>query len=211
MSEHEPSRPPEQQPAINEADTPEIERQSRNEPRIYVASLTDYNNGILHGAWLNAEAEPEQIYAGVRDMLSRSPAAKRYGDVAEEWAIHDYEGFGGMRLSEYEDFATVSRLTRGIIDHGPAFAAWVDHRGKHDELIDEFDDHYFGEWNSVREYAEHILDDLGYLDEIEKVVPDYLKPYVAIDTSAFSRDLILGGDIHVHENADGKVWVFDGR
>ncbi len=199
----------EHEPGYEQVYSPEAD--CEREPRIYVASLTDYNNGILHGEWISAEADPEQLYAKTRDMLARSPTARRYGEVAEEWAIHDHDGFAGIRLGEHEDFATVSRLARGIVDHGPAFAAWVDLRGKHDDELDEFEDHYFGEYDSVRDYAEHILDDLGYLDEIEQVVPDYLKPYVAIDSSAFGRDLVLSGDIHVHENDEGKVWVFDGR
>ncbi|MDR0779720.1 MAG: antirestriction protein ArdA, partial [Pseudomonadales bacterium] len=62
------------------------------EPRIYVACLAAYNNGILHGAWLDAAQEPEALQNEVRDMLAASPIAG-----AEEWAIHDYEGFGEIR------------------------------------------------------------------------------------------------------------------
>ena len=74
---------------------PEVE--PRDRLRIYVASLSDYNAGRLHGAWIDAAQEPEQIEAEIAWMLKQSPEP-----IAEEWAIHDHEGFGGVRLSEYE-------------------------------------------------------------------------------------------------------------
>ena len=53
-------------------------------------------------------------------MLACSPEP-----VAEEWAIHDFKGFGLAYISEYESPETVSRLARGIAEHGLAFAAWA--------------------------------------------------------------------------------------
>ncbi|WP_339798097.1 antirestriction protein ArdA, partial [uncultured Hyphomonas sp.] len=51
-------------------------------PRIYVACLAAYNNGRLHGAWIDATT-PEEIRAAVRAMLAASPEPD-----AEEWVIH---------------------------------------------------------------------------------------------------------------------------
>jgi antirestriction protein len=65
------------------------------EPRIYVACLAAYNNGYLHGVWIDAAQEPWSIYDEVKAMLAASPVAG-----AEEWAIHDYEGFRGVRIEE---------------------------------------------------------------------------------------------------------------
>jgi len=59
------------------------------EPRIYVADLAAYNNGILHGVWIDATTELDDIQEQVRKMLRSSPEQD-----AEEYAIHDYEGFG---------------------------------------------------------------------------------------------------------------------
>ena len=39
-------------------------------------------------------------------MLAESPE-----DFAEEYAIHDYEGFGGYSVSEYEDIQSVHEVT----------------------------------------------------------------------------------------------------
>jgi hypothetical protein len=51
-------------------------------PRIYVACLAAYNNGCLHGRWIDATT-PDEIWAQVRAMLADSPEPD-----AEEWAIH---------------------------------------------------------------------------------------------------------------------------
>ena len=104
----------EQQP--QQPEQPEVhEQEPRNNPRIYVASLSDYNAGRLHGSWLDAAQDPEALLAGISEMLATSPEP-----IAEEWAIHDYEGFCGAALSEYEDVATVSKLALGVVEHGPA-------------------------------------------------------------------------------------------
>ena len=77
-------------------------------PRIYVACLSAYNNGHLHGRWIDATCA-EEIAEAVRTMLAASPMPD-----AEEWAVHDYEGFEGARLSEYASFDTVCELAAFI-------------------------------------------------------------------------------------------------
>ncbi len=48
--------------------------------RIYVACLASYNAGILHGEWIDASDDPEEMQASIDAMLSRS----RQPD-AEDW------------------------------------------------------------------------------------------------------------------------------
>ncbi len=36
------------------------------------ASLADYNAGVLHGAWLDATLEPDELAAAVQFMLRNS-------------------------------------------------------------------------------------------------------------------------------------------
>ena len=43
------------------------------EPKIYVASLSDYNNGHLHGDWIEAAQDPGDIGNEIDSMLERSP------------------------------------------------------------------------------------------------------------------------------------------
>ena len=42
-------------------------------PKIYVACLAAYNNGILHGQWIEAHQSAEAIHAQIQDMLGQSP------------------------------------------------------------------------------------------------------------------------------------------
>ena len=51
--------------------------------RIYVACLAAYNNGYLHGRWIDATLGESHIWDETRAMLAASPI-----EEAEEWAIH---------------------------------------------------------------------------------------------------------------------------
>ena len=84
------------------------------EPRIYVASLSDYNNGHLHGRWISAAQDPDLIYDEIHQMLATSPSPQ-----AEEWAIHDYEGFTPHDICETEDIPTIARIAMEIIQQRP--------------------------------------------------------------------------------------------
>lgn len=180
------------------------EQHHQPDPRIYVASLSDYNAGRLHGEWINANQPPEDLHRDTQAMLGRSKET-----TAEEWAIHDYEGFEPLRIDEHETFETISRLAGGIALHGAAFAGWADHLGTDYATEDKFDDAYLGEYDSTESYAEHLLDDLGLYDTIDKAVPDSLRPYVRIDTAGFARDLELSGDIIAVDDPQGSVHLFD--
>src|SRR5262245_60261691 len=129
------------------ADAPEERERDRHDgPRIYVASLSDYNAGILHGTWLAADQPPDELHAGVLEMLARSPT-----DDAEEFAIHDFEGFSHYPVHEYDSLDWISRVARGIVEQGPAFSAWAEQSDHDDETLRGFEDVYLGEWGSVEE------------------------------------------------------------
>ena len=86
---------------------------SDSNPRIYVACLAAYNNGYLHGAWIEADQDADEIRDEIAAMLARSPI-----EHAEEYAIHDYEGFEGVTISEYAGIDTVARMGAFIAEHG---------------------------------------------------------------------------------------------
>ena len=116
-----------QQPNDNERSNPSPEEADEPEtrppitPRIYVASLSDYNHGSLHGDWLDADSEPDELDSAIQVILDKSPTGE-----AEEFAIFDFDGFGPWHLSEYEPISLVRAVARGIAEHGPAFAHWAD-------------------------------------------------------------------------------------
>lgn len=170
--------------------------------RIYVASLSDYNAGHLHGAWVDAAQDEEQLWAAVNDMLAASRELH-----AEEFAIFDYDGFWPLRLGEYESLANVSRIARGIAEHGPAFAHFANLDDVDD--LDSFEDHYIGHFENLETYGESVLDDFGFEEELEKLTPDLIAPYVSVDVPAFARDLELSSIIATSAG-DGGIYVFRG-
>ena len=176
-------------------------------PRIYVASLSDYNAGRLHGIWLDASLADDELAQAVQGMLTTSPELG-----AEEIAIHDYEGFGPIRLHEYASLSSVAQIARGISEHGVAFAHWASIVGIDDaDSAEQFEDSYRGHFDSVEEYAESLIDDFGWQRELDEVVPEYFQPYVRIDVEAFVRDLEQSGDITVSPAELGGVYVFEGN
>jgi antirestriction protein len=187
-------------------DKPRPERDPSESPAIYVASLADYNAGRLHGRWIDADQEAGQLYDEVAAMLAASPEPG-----AEEWAIHDYDNFGPLRLSEHESLERVSIIGTGIAREGVAFAHWAAlGDGDETDLVEGFNERYLGYWASVDEYAEHLLDDLGYTEMVNQATPESLRAYVHIDFTAFGRDLELGGDVTTSEG-DGGVYLFANR
>ena len=179
---------------------PEIEGRIGN-PRIYAASLTDYNNGRLHGEWIYADQEPDDLQAEIDEMLAAS-----FYPGAEEWAIHDYEGFGVFELSEYEALDVVARVAGGIATRGTVFAHWIHAVGTEEATEQSFDDAYYGTWDSLAEYAESFLEDMGW--SIGESMPDWISPYVTVDYAGLGQ--ALATDLHVGEDGNG-VHLFDAR
>lgn len=161
--------------------------------RIYVADLAAYNNGVLRGVWIDATDDdiPEQIQA----MLVDSP------EHSEEWAIHDYVGFAGIRLSESEDIERVHDLALAIEEYGEAFALYAGLVGDDYATHESFQDAYQGEWNSEEDFAYDWWEQAGYLAQI----PDNLQCY--IDFERVARDLFIDGFMSERDSS-GNVIVF---
>ncbi len=171
-------------------------------PRIYVASLSDYNAGRLHGAWIDATGELDEVYGAVETMLANSPEPN-----AEEWAIHDQMGFGNVLVDEHASLEWVHDVAEGIALHNGAYAAWVATRDRNDSIAtDQFMCDYLGQWSSVEDYAEQLLDDMG-ANTIVDQAPTWLQCYVTVDAAAFARDLVLGGDVISVASPEG-VYLF---
>lgn len=163
-------------------------------PRIYVACLAAYNKGHLHGWWIDATQETDVIFLAIREMLQASPLPN-----SEEWAIHDYEGFGSVRLSEWEGIERVAQLAAFITEHhelGCALLARYD--GNLDAARDTMTDDYIGCYESVADYVQEITEETT-------TIPSHLVYY--IDYEAMSRDILLNGDVFTVTLDDG-VHIF---
>jgi len=162
-------------------------------PKVYVACLAAYNNGILHGAWIEANQGKEGIQEEIQDMLSKSPIPG-----AEEWAIHDYEGFCGLRLSEYEDIDHVAEMAAMLQEHGEAWAVYAEYEGIEYATKERFEEAYQGEWESEEAFAENLADET-------MEIPQHLAGY--IDYEKLARDLFIN-DYFSGSGSDHKVYVF---
>jgi antirestriction protein len=169
-------------------------QQRASTPRVYVASLSDYNAGRLHGVWIDATQDVDELQDAVKAMLERSPEP-----IAEEFAIHDYEEFGPVHLDEFTSLDIVSRVANGLAEHGPAFGHWAEYVRFGEDDMDRFDEVYQGCWESLAAWAEDIVDDLG--GNTLEAIPEWLQPYVSISFEQLGRDMAM--DYVTAEDDDG--------
>jgi len=210
-------------------------------PSIYVASLSDYNAGRLHGRWIDVERlDAEDIQYEVDRILETSPESRAcmycgqlteritsgrfegwhvheegsepvghvatpYGQPAEEWAIHDFDGFFGLPVGEWTSFETIAEWARVLTEVGddlqPAFGAYVEHTGDTDADEHTFFDHYRGEYDDMADYAAELAEETGMLEG----VPDWLQ--YRIDWHGVGHDLEMDGYWSTRSPGHG-VYVF---
>lgn len=157
-------------------------------PRIYVASLADYNEGRIYGRWLRVPEEVSELEREIREMLAAAPAPG-----AEEWAVHDHEGFFGIHIGEWPDLAKLCQAATFIAEHGELFAKLVDHLGglgSLDEAERYMTEGCRGYFDSLAEFAEELFSDTTpELDALPQILLS------AIDWEEVGRELELCGDI----------------
>ncbi len=166
------------------------------EIRVYVADLAAYNNGFLHGVWIDATLELDDIQEQVSEMLKATPL----DEVAEEYAIHDYEGFGAYSVSEYEGLESVHEVACFLEEHGEVAGDVLSHFG--DNLEDArkaLEENYSGCYCSLADYAEE-------LTEGTAEIPQHLANY--IDYERMGRYMEMGGDIFTVETGYQEVHIF---
>jgi antirestriction protein len=167
-------------------------------PRIYIASLSDYNAGILHGAWIDLDgADVEDIDEQIQTMLGASPTARAEGSPAEGYAIHDHEGFGGFSVGEFSDLAELVDYAAHLAEHGPAFAAYVANA----DSGDDFEEAFQGEYDSEEAFAQELAEEIGALPT------DFSWPASYIDWYRAADDLFMG-DYWSARADGGSVYVF---
>lgn len=169
---------------------------SQGECRIYVACLASYNAGRLHGRWIDAAQDADDIRAEIAAMLAESPEAG-----AEEWAVHDWEGFPDSFTSEWPDLDRVAELAAAIEEHGEAFLAYLDAFGDCDTSEDDFQDRYRGEHNSPADFAQDFCEECYDMRE----VPDWLRFH--IDWDSVANDMRCSGYVLFHD-FNGTLYVF---
>lgn len=169
-------------------------------PMIYVASLADYNAGRLIGRWIEANQPPDRLQKAIDDMLTESEE-----EIAEDWAIHDYEGFGRWKPSESQDLTTIWTVAVAIGTHGELFTEVLNHCDDDiDRAIRLLEEAHSGPYNSPADYASDWFEEC-YSKELE-ALPSVIR--WAIDWDEVAREIELSGNVLIihHKHA---YHVFD--
>jgi antirestriction protein len=168
-------------------------KKQKSEIQIYVACLVAYNNGHLHGEWIDATQSPDEIHKDIQTMLKASPI-----EDTEEFAIHDYEGFEGISISEYSGIEEVAELAEFIEEHGALGGELMAHFNDLDHARETIEEHYHGEYSSLTDFAQELTEETTQ-------IPDNLAYY--IDYEAMARDLEIN-DVLAIEISHNEVHVF---
>ena len=163
---------------------------------IYVASLSDYNSGRLVGAWIDCEGkDAEDLQAEIAAMLATSKEPN-----AEEYAIHDHEGFNGFDVGESSNMTEIEEIAALLEEYGDtarAAASIVHDIGEVREFIE---DHGYGSFNSLEDFAIVVCENWGYLEN----VPDFVQYHINYESMA--RDLLCSDFCSVE--FDGTHHIF---
>jgi len=164
------------------------------EIRIYVADLSAYNNGKLHGVWIDATDELEDIQVQINEMLKQSSE-----ELAEEYAIHDYEGFGSYHLGEYKSIESVHEVACFIDEHSEIGAELLNYYSDIDEAKKSIEENYRGCYKSVADYAQEFTEETSE-------IPEHLERY--IDYESMGKDMESNSTIYSIETAYREVHIF---
>jgi len=126
-------------------------------PRVFVASIGDHEQyDQVHGTWLDATAEPEELEAGVQGVVRSSYSGSPL------WGVYETEGFYGLELdAEWQDLGYVSKLARGVEAHGEAYVRWAQLVSETEQL-NEFEERYIGHFATGADYAQHLAEESGW-------------------------------------------------
>jgi len=164
-------------------------------PQIYVACLSSYTSGILYGAWIDATQLVEDIWVEIKQLLANSPMPG-----AEEFAVHDFQGFGSLHIDEYEGLKQIHEKATFVVEHGYLGAELAAYYGGDlEDASDALENHYMGEHESELDYAIHLFDEC-YLHDIPESVQYY------VDYDKFCHDIFINDYFSI--DIDGKTHVF---
>ncbi|MEH2267536.1 MAG: antirestriction protein ArdA [Nostoc sp.] len=178
----------------------ERECQDDDAPQIYVACLSAYNNGKLHGMWIDCTQDAEDIQDDIEWMLSWSPC-NNY-EACEEWAIHDFQNWCGIHIDEYESIEKLAELAQILSEHGAAYAAYYEYDSS-EASVEGFQEHYWGEYESEEDFVYDQLEEQGLIKKLEEMGV----PSSYINWEAIARDWFIDSYYSVEEGYK-KVYIF---
>ena len=164
------------------------------EIRIVIVDLAAYNAGKLHGVWIDATDELDDIQDQINTLLAQSPVAD-----AEAYAIHYHEGFNGYNLGEHEGIKAVHEMACFIKDYPKIGGELLNYFSDIDEARRTVEENYCGCYKTLAEYAEEFTE-----ESIQR--PKELAFY--IDYEKMGRDMALSNDICTIETGFEEIHIF---
>lgn len=101
------------------------------------------------------------------------PMSDEHTIKSEEWAIHDYDDFEGVKLGEYENLEKVSQIACGLEEYGEEFGVFIQNcdYDEDGDVVEEFEERRAGVYKDYEdygyEYCENSCD-----------IPDWLTNYI---------------------------------
>lgn len=142
-------------------------KNTKLKPCIYVACLSSYNNGLLHGRWIDAYKGVEYLQSEIANLLAESPE-----HLAEEYAIYDSDNFEGICIFAFESLASIAEKAAFVLKYGKLGARVADHYGDDIKWAAEaLEERYLGCWKSLAAYARDVVEN-SY--QIPEAVLDYI-------------------------------------
>jgi antirestriction protein len=193
--------------------------------QIYIACLASYNNGTMHGKWIDATSDVDEMQEDVNALLRSSeypnvmvecPACggvchvetcstcKGSGKVpsAEEFAIHDFDGI--PNIGEYCGLRAVADYVEFVEAHDyfeadEIKAVMDDCCGDLALAKERLEDGYCGTFARFQDFADEYVDDCILPDVENETARTYF------DYDSFARDLKI--EMHTIDTPAG-VMVF---
>ncbi len=163
------------------------------EAKIYVGTYGKYNEGSLHGDYLDLTefSNKEEFYAACKVLHSDEDDA--------EFMFQDYDGIVNDMPDDWRGECYIKDIAfeflkyfEGEDDKAAHFLEWLKHSGYNgdfDYLKETFETAYIGEFDSEKAFAEHHAEELGYYAAMEKAGINMRY----FDEEAFAVDLFCDG------------------
>lgn len=180
-------------------------------PQVWIGCLSCYNSGRLRGQWVTAEQAAAEVaddavtYGGQAEQVAREYAdghtitttvcAKCGGD---EFDVFDQEHtITRCTVGEFYNMAEqLDEMDRATHEALTVLAGWLMMETL-DELITYHEDHYSGQWDRFRDFAENYADEVGDL----AAIPEHLQH--CFDVERYAADLEHD---YYHDTATGHTW-----
>ncbi|NOX93641.1 MAG: antirestriction protein ArdA [Alphaproteobacteria bacterium] len=168
---------------------------TKQEPeiRIYAACLASYNSGILHGRWIDVRQDIETIRHEIKSMLKESPVAG-----AQEYAIHNYEGFEGAPIEEHQNIESITEIAEFIAEYRALGGKLIEYYANLEDAKTAMEEDYAGAYAYVADFAQE-------LTEETTEIPQNLQYY--IDYERMAHDLEIN-DVLSIETGFKEVHLF---